>query len=111
MKEGGGGGKRMPKCHGYSLQSLEDPQGDRDFKVAGTSEGITSLKVTLHTCQRMCRLVYDVHCTCSVHHYSDLLVYDVHVVCTSITQPVIVFLHVHLKKSILYGWLKAVTTQ
>ena len=31
--------------YGIQLQGIEDAQGNMDFKVAGTSEGITSLQV------------------------------------------------------------------
>ena len=42
-------------CMSYSIlcvcapvQGIEDAQGNMDFKVAGTSEGITSLQVYTH---------------------------------------------------------------
>ena len=35
-------------CMYYCVKGIEDAQGNMDFKVAGTSEGITSIQVT-HT--------------------------------------------------------------
>ena len=46
----------MYMCMSYSIlcvcapvQGIEDAQGNMDFKVAGTSEGITSLQVHVYT--------------------------------------------------------------
>ena len=45
------------------VQGREDAQGNMDLKVAGTSEGITSLQVTLHIGQCIC-IFTCLCCTC-----------------------------------------------